>query len=200
MDTSGTGLRLHLGCGKRVIPGFFNVDTVDHPHVDLVCDVSNLDALPDGVAELIYASHVFEYFDRQQAVGVLKEWRRVLRSGGTLRLAVPDFDALVAVYQQTDRVEDVLGPLFGRMEVVDQSGQIRVLYHRTVWTRAALTFALAEAGFENVKDWDWRVVDHGSVDDHSQAYFPHMDKDGGLLVSLNLEATKPPDEMAVESK
>jgi len=28
------------------------------------------------------------------------------------------------------------------------------------------------------------------MDDHSQAYLPHMDKENGILISLNIEATK----------
>jgi len=29
-----------------------------------------------------------------------------------------------------------------------------------------------------------------SIDDHSKAYFPHMDKENGKLLSLNIEAIK----------
>ena len=38
--------------------------------------------------------------------------------------------------------------------------------------------------------WDWRKVDHGKFDDHSQAYIPHMQKETGTLISLNIEAVK----------
>ena len=31
---------------------------------------------------------------------------------------------------------------------------------------------------------------HSDIDDYSQAYIPHMDKDNGTLMSLNVEAIK----------
>ena len=44
--------------------------------------------------------------------------------------------------------------------------------------------------FKDVKLYDWKKTEHSNYDDHSQAYFPHMDKDNGLLVSLNVESQK----------
>jgi len=184
-------MKLHLGCWHRQIPGFVHVDLCDLPHID---HQSRIDALPfvaDGAAELIYCSHAFEYFDRQQAVAVLAEWRRVLRPGGLLRLAVPDFEALIEVYRRSGAIERVLGPLYGRMEIATAQGP-HCLYHRTCYDDASLTRLLQDAGFGAVRRWDWRATEHAGIDDHSQAYFPHMDKEGGLLVSLNLEAERLP--------
>ena len=45
--------------------------------------------------------------------------------------------------------------------------------------------------FVNVRRYDWRQTIHKDYDDHSQAYYPHMDKENGLLMSLNVEADKP---------
>ncbi|HAI38830.1 MAG TPA: methyltransferase, partial [Maribacter sp.] len=38
--------------------------------------------------------------------------------------------------------------------------------------------------------YDWRQTEHAKFDDHSQAYIPHMDKENGTLISLNIEAVK----------
>ena len=91
-------IKLHLGCWKRNIPGFTNVDICDLPHVHHRRSAEDLSVFPTNSAELIYASHVFEYFDRQEAEKVLREWHRVLVPGGTLRIAVPDFEAITRVY------------------------------------------------------------------------------------------------------
>jgi hypothetical protein len=45
-------------------------------------------------------------------------------------------------------------------------------------------------GFQQVRRWDWRNTDHSQVDDYSQAYLPHLKKQNGQLMSLNLEAIK----------
>ncbi|MHB8970185.1 MAG: tetratricopeptide repeat protein, partial [Pirellulaceae bacterium] len=85
--------KLHLGCGKRYIPGFFHIDLLAAPHVDLLHRVDSLPFVDNSVG-LIYASHLLEHFGRNEVEGVLREWYRVLRPGGLVRLAVPDFAAV----------------------------------------------------------------------------------------------------------
>ena len=60
--------------------------------------------------------------------------------------------------------------------------------NKMVFDEKSLTAYLKEAGFSEVYRWDWRSTGHAGMDDYSQAYLPHMDKDSGVLVSLNLEA------------
>lgn len=182
-------MKLHLGCWTRDIPGFINVDLADLPHIHYKTSIDKLPMFADNSVELIYSSHNFEYFDRTEAVSVLKEWSRVLKPQGTLRIAVPDFDRLLDVYRSTGTLERILGPLFGRMPILTPEGE-KILYHKTVYTYDSLKKVLEENGFTNVRRYDWRDTIHKDYDDHSQAYFPHMDKENGLLISLNLEADK----------
>ena len=55
-----------------------------------------------------------------------------------------------------------------------------------------LTTILEDAGFENIELWDWREVFSSNLDydDHSQAYYPHMDKENGTHISLNIQCSK----------
>lgn len=191
-DRPGSRLRLHLGCGKRYLPGFIHVDVDDHPHLDYRHAIERLPMFGDGTAELIYCCHALEYFDRAQALEVLREWRRVLEPGGVLRMAVPDFGALAAIYAQTGDLGRLLGPLYGRMAVRTPQGDA-VLYHRTVYDEKSLEFLCKEAGFSAFRRYDWRQTVHGDFDDFSQAYIPHMDKQHGRLISLNVEAVKQGD-------
>jgi len=182
-------LSLHLGCGQRYIPGFIHVDLADFPHIDHRHDVRTLPMFKDNSADLAYASHVLEYFDRTEAREVLSEWMRVLKPGGILRLAVPDFQALAQVYQQYQRLDLIIGPLFGRI-VIELSGMKLMAYHKTVYDFPSLKTMLEETGFADVRRYDWRQTIHKNHDDFSQAYIPHMDKEHGLLISLNVEAVK----------
>ncbi len=182
-------MKLNLGCWHRYIPGFIHVDLCDMDHIDYKTSIDDLSMFDDSSASLIYSSHSFEYFNRSEAVDVLKEWHRVLEIGGILRLAVPDFDSLVEVYNKTNEIEKILGPLFGQMNI-DNGEEEQTLYHRTSYNFKSLSKLLSENGFKDIRRYRWQDTIHKDYDDHSQAYFPHMDKENGILVSLNVEAVK----------
>ncbi len=174
---------LHLGCGKRYIPEFIHVDARSFPHVDYVTSADKLGMFKDNSADLIYACHLLEHFKRNQVEGVLSEWRRVLKPEGILRLAVPDFESLVKVYGKYKDLALVMGPVHGRQDYPDN-------IHYISFDFAYLKKLLTKAGFKKIRRYDWRKTIHKDYDDYSQAYIPHMDKERGILISLNVEAVK----------
>jgi predicted SAM-dependent methyltransferase len=179
-------VQLHLGSGRRYIPGFVHIYLADYQHIDHRHDIRALPMIGDGSADLIYVCHALEYFDRVEVLDVLREWRRVLRPGGVLRVAVPDFAALAQVYQKLGKLDAIVGPLYGRWPIPGA----HTIYHRTVYDFASLEGVLQTAGFTNVHRYDWRNTVHKDFDDYSQAYVPHMDKEHGILISLNVEASR----------
>ncbi len=175
--------KLHLGCGVKHLPGYFHVDALDYPHVDKIGPVDDLSFIEDGQVGHIYACHLLEHFGRKEHVDVLREWRRVLRPGGVLRLAVPDYQACAELYvagKLPNGLETIRGLMMGgQRDVYD--------YHKVIFDKPTLTQTLLDVGFSSVRDWNWQTTDHAHMDDYSQAYLPHMDKENGRLVSLNLE-------------
>jgi SAM-dependent methyltransferase len=180
------GLKLHLGCGKRHIPGFVHVDSVSFPHVDHVQDIRDLSQFKDGSVSLIYACQVIEYFDREQVQTVLAEWTRTLEKGGILRLSVPNFMVMAKLYQAGLPLEWFLGTLYGKIS----DGQDGHIYHRTTYDEPSLTKVLEAASLDQIELWDWRETEHAAIDDFSQAYFPHMEKERGILFNLNMQGKK----------
>jgi len=175
--------QLHIGCGNRYIPGFIHIDIRKLPHVDYVASADKLDMFDDNSVDLIYTCHVLEHFGRQQIEHVLKEWHRVLKVGGILRLAVPDFEKLVEVYLKTKDLKLIIGPLVGRQDYPENT-------HYIVFDYSYLSEVLKRAGFKNIHRYEWRQTIHKDYDDYSQAYIPHMDKEHGILISLNVECEK----------
>lgn len=179
-------IKIHVGCGKRFIPGWIHVDGEKLPHINHN-DVW-LNWQDPGSVDVIYSSHFLEYYDRQQAESILENWFKALKHGGVLRLAVPDFWAMARLYiadPEKYPLDSLLGPLYGRMLMND-----RWIYHRTVYDYKNLSDLLKRVGFREVHRYDWRQTEHAHIDDCSQAYLPHMEKDNGNLISLNVEATK----------
>lgn len=54
----------------------------------------------DTTVDVVYHSHVLEHFDVSPARQFLKEALRVLKPGGVLRVAVPDFEMMVRAYMR----------------------------------------------------------------------------------------------------
>lgn len=174
--------KLHLGCGKNYIPGWTNVDLFSSVKADVYADIT---ALPfeRGTFDLIYASHVLEHVQRHTVIATLSHWRDLLKDGGVLRLAVPNFSAVVARYRETGNLQELIGLLYGGQNHPKNN-------HFIIFDFSTIQLNLLMAGFERIRAWDWKETDHAQFDDYSQCYLPHMDKEHGLLMSLNIEATK----------
>ncbi len=179
-------IKFNVGCGKRNFgKGWVHIDGADYPHIfwnDVFLNAAN-----DEWVDLIYTSHLIAYFDRTEVIELFKSWFRVLKPGGTLRIATPDFRALVEVYSNGHDLQSILGPAYGRMEM---NGEL--IYHKTVWDSQDLHRVLFDVGFTNFRHYDHRMTEHPNTgnredryDDHSAAYI------GDTLISLNIECQKP---------
>ncbi len=178
-------MKVNVGCGWRDFgSGWIHVDGGNYDHLDY--DDIFLKDYKDNSIDLIYASHLIEYLDREEVVDLLNGWYRVLKVGGTVRIAVPDFHIMCLLYEKGSiNLNDILGPLYGKMQMGEET-----IYHKTVYDFPDLSSTLESCGFSDVSMYDWKDTEHSQFDDHSQAYFPHMDKDNGTLISLNVEAKK----------
>ena len=180
-------IKINMGCGcKNFGKDWIYIDGGNYDHLDSN-DITKLE-YEDNTVDLIYASHVLEYFDINEVKPILREWRRVLKPGGILRVAVPNFEAMNILYHNGKvKLKDIIGPLYGRMQMSD-----KIIYHKTVYDYESLYNLLDELAFDNIDRYDWRHYEvHRQNDDHSQAYLtPKGDKDKGTLISLNIKATK----------
>lgn len=179
-------MKLHVGCGERYLPGWKHLDARKFPHVDYVTDkLDKLDMFADNSVEEIYACHVLEHFTRAEMKwgGLLNEWNRILEVGGVLRIAVPDFEAVVEEYLSSRNLELVMGLLYGGQNY-------EYNFHYQTYDFKRLSELLKRAGFSSVERYDWQDFLPPDYDDYSRAYLPHMDFEHGRLMSLNVVATK----------
>lgn len=56
---------------------------------------------PDDSFDVVYHSHVLEHIDREYAVSLPRECRRVLKPGGVMRVVVPDMETIARAYCTT---------------------------------------------------------------------------------------------------
>lgn len=119
-------LRLHLGCGRKYIDGYVNIDYPPSEHsvqsdiqADIRIDLLDLRYDASSVDE-IRLHHVFEHFSRSVALALLCRWRNWLKPGGILRIETPDLLAsawlIVSPFVGRDQKQEVVRHLFGSHE------------------------------------------------------------------------------------
>ena len=175
-------INLHLGCGPVNHRKFINIDGYPYPHVHYVQPIEKLPQFKEGSVDLIYGSHCLEHFKYSETLSVLKEWHRVLKPGGIVRLSVPDFDKLVGIYEANRHDPDTILPqLMG-----GQNNKYN--YHLTILNRVNLSRILKEAGFVDVSEWKPGTDDLTTFNDYS--IFKKKIGDRSYEISLNIEAVK----------
>jgi ubiquinone/menaquinone biosynthesis C-methylase UbiE len=75
-------------------------DGTQHP-VDLLADANRI-PLPNDFCDHVYSQECLEHFPWADVAGVLAEWCRVVKRGGTMRVEVPDFLAACKQVLETD--------------------------------------------------------------------------------------------------
>jgi autotransporter strand-loop-strand O-heptosyltransferase len=96
--SSGKEIKLNLGCGNDIRPGYINIDRFNNTgQVDLCSDFTVLPFRSESVSE-IYASHIFEHVGINDVYEVIEEWKRVLKIGGKLEIRVPNLEREVKVW------------------------------------------------------------------------------------------------------
>ena len=85
-------MKLHIGCGSIRLAGYINIDAKKTPAVDRVMNATSLGEFANNSVDEIYSCHMLEHLDKKNGRNFLKECRRVLKVGGTIRLEVPDIE------------------------------------------------------------------------------------------------------------
>ena len=174
-------MKLHLGCGKLKLENFINVDILS-TCADLKINFTNLSIFNNTVVEEIYICHALEHFKRKDIINLFLEWNRVLKNGGLLRIAVPDFEKIVKVYLKNKDMSEIIGLLSGGQR--DEYD-----FHYLNFDITILKELLNVCGFDNIERYDASEF-LGDKDDYSKCYLPHMDQENGELMSLNIVCKK----------
>jgi hypothetical protein len=154
--------RLNWGCGEHVADGWINSDVKDEPAIDLVADIRNGLPLEPGSIDHAVGIHVLPEFSYPELVPVLEELRRVLKPGGTLRLALPDLRRGIDAYLREDEGyfkigEDEVASLGGRFIVQ----MLWYGYSRSLFTADFALELLQKAGFRDVRECAFGVTASG---------------------------------------
>ncbi len=137
----------------------------------------------DKSVDYIYCSHVLEHFEKEAAINILKECKRVLKDKGIIRIVLPDLNKIIKNYEGADKFNrEYFG--FDKDLYVGFLGKIKRLFirgHQWMYDTNSAKQLLKEAGFKNIKSCSFRK---GSVPN-----LESLDIEQHRKISLYLEAS-----------
>ena len=96
----GRLLKIDLGSGGAAAEGFYSVDHLPLPGVDIVADLNApLALLPDNCVAHLTTRHALEHV--REFLGLMREIHRITRPGGTVDILVPHFSNIYAFSDPT---------------------------------------------------------------------------------------------------
>jgi predicted SAM-dependent methyltransferase len=174
--------KINIG-GEEAKEGWEIFNIVPEDCVDHVGDARDMSRFEDETFDVIYASHILEHLDYDNApdgsfFDALKEWKRVLKTGGKLLVAVPNMDKLCEMfldkkYDIQERIKIVKFIFGGHSNKYD--------YHYLAFDADLLSAALQKTGFRKI----WKVDRFNLFNDSSMGHWG-----GREDLSLNVVAEK----------
>ncbi|MFC1849281.1 methyltransferase domain-containing protein [candidate division CSSED10-310 bacterium] len=159
-------MKLHIGCGSSILPGWTNIDIFPHPGVDHVLDVR--DGLPFRDVRFIFAEHFIEHLDFDSALRFLRDCRSVLIPTGVIRLSTPNLDWVwkhqyhpEAWHSSSEAVRDCFW----------MNKAFRGWGHQFLYNTQTLAEIMLEAGFAAIEYTQYRVSRHPelqNIEQHDQ--------------------------------
>ncbi len=194
--------KLEIGAGSDSMDGWLNTDIAPQSARTVYMDATARFPFDDGTFDYVHSEHVLEHLSWQEGLFMLRECRRVLKSGGTARIATPDLEFLIGLYARRDDpsnarfIEWVMATFLPEIPVHRASFVINTYLgsywgHRLVYDGELLAMAMREAGFADVR----RCVAGESAHANLKGVELHRKKCGdsefAILESVVFEGTCP---------
>jgi predicted SAM-dependent methyltransferase len=161
-----SGLKVHLGCGPDVRPGWLNIDLRARNCASPASQVLFINhdlrqglPLRNGSCALIYSSHFLEHLDEATGENLLRDCFNALQSGGILRTVLPDMCKIFQAYLSGNRsffqlLDDhrLVREGLGGRALVDYVNYAVYQYgeHKTMYNFDKLSRVLSTIGFDSV--------------------------------------------------
>ena len=147
--------RLHLACGLKTLEGWANIDLRGSVKI-IGWDLCETLPVRDDSIKYIFCEHFIEHITYEEARALLVDCRRVMQSGGILRLSTPNLDKLLSEYtsNRTSEWHDVNWYPTTPCRMINEG--FRLWGHQFVYNDSELKSLLLEAGFRQVIQVSWR--------------------------------------------
>lgn len=201
--------KLHIGCGRRILPDWLNADY--HPKTRNIRHLDATRPLPfdDDTFDFVFSEHMIEHFPFALGQDLIDECFRVLAPGATVRISTPDLAFLIDIHRVARSPERERSPLqdeflehFLATEIKERKRNaprdfdsflinefVRAWGHQFIYDEKTLHFVMERSGFADNQRCEVMRSGHEALRD-----LEHVERKpvGHLaLESMVLEATKP---------
>jgi len=139
-------VQLSIGCGlhwKQPFDSWINIDGVENEHTDIVCTFYDI-PLPDKCADFLELGDVIEHLEMWNRDKGLKEWFRLLKIGGKIRISTPNLHRVMVDYANNKlSLKEAIQCIYAWMTTPYEQ-------HYYTYTVETLTKVLEEYGFRNI--------------------------------------------------
>lgn len=152
--------KLQLGTSNNVLSGWLNTDVAPNHRSVVYLDVTKAFPLSDNTFDYVFSEHMIEHVSHSDGQMMLQECFRVLRPGGTVRVATPDLKVLLSLYDKEKTafqkryidwsVKRFMPEVPERQDVFVINNFFRAWGHRFLYDGETLHGSLARAGFRDI--------------------------------------------------
>ena len=165
---------LEVGAGKAGRSGWLTTDLTPKWASDgsfvIALDATKKFPLPTSAFDFAYSEHMIEHITYKDGVNMLRECHRVLKPGGTVRIATPSIGMLIRV-MAPDRtlLEQRYFTQSLKASLPDAPAQTNAFFlnnfmrnwrHTFVYDRETLQIAMKQAGFSSIRECEFAQSRH----------------------------------------
>lgn len=151
-------LKLNIGCGTDYKKGWINIDNNSDNNIkklDINWDLRKPLPIDDGTIDFIFNEHFIEHLSVEEARVALKEFKRILKNDGVMRIAMPNLEDAVANYLDPEWRSKPFVRRFDMGFVKTGAELLNMNFswwgHKWLYDREELERRLNEAGFARIK-------------------------------------------------
>lgn len=199
--------KLQIGAGPNEFPGWLNADFSPRSRSAIFMDATQPFPLPGASFDFIFSEHMIEHVPFEQGQKMIAECFRVLKPGGTIRIATPNLEnvaALETAGPTEAQQRYVRWAIDNHVEYAPRDGKgaeggYRPSYvinnffwgfgHYFVYDPASLGGALTRAGFSDVRSFmpgESDVAELRGLETHAKL----IGEEFNLFETMVLQATK----------
>lgn len=164
-------VKLNIGCGTDYKNGWINIDNNSDKNIqklDLNWDLRLPLPFNDNSVDYIFNEHFIEHLTVEEGQIAIKDFMRVLKPEGVLRMATPDLEVTIDKYLNIPIEKDPVIKKFGLDFIKTRAERINVGFrwwgHKWIYDWEELERRLKEAGCINIKRCQLSKSEHKELE------------------------------------